>query len=237
LKHGDLDFGFAQSDLAYDAYKRNPDLRQVFSLYMESLIVLARADSGIQTFQHLKGKRVNIGVPGSGGHALVQRLMRLKGWAPQSFKALTEIKVADQAKMLCEGEVDALVYSAGHPNGAIQEVTNLCATRAIPLDEESVAALVGENPYYYETNIPAEMYRGIVQPVLTVGVKALLLTTKQESDDNVYQLVKAVFNNLDNFKGLHPVFAAFTPENMMPDKEIPLHPAAEKFYIKQEVGK
>jgi TRAP transporter TAXI family solute receptor len=238
LRRDRQDLALVQSDWAYDAYhgrgafkKPNPKLRFVFSLHTEAFTVLVRADSPIRRFRDLKGKRVNLGDNGSGGYPLMEKLMKVEGWSKNSFRALTDIKASEQAKALCENKTDAVIYVAGHPNGAVQEAATLCKTRLVPVAGPEIDRMIAANPYYYKITIPAGMYRGTSDTVQTFGVKALLLATSDVDDSTIYHVVKAVFDNLDNFKTLHPVFSLLKQENMIHnDIGIPLHPGAVKFY-------
>lgn len=244
LRDGELDFGIVQSDWQYNAYKGQgvfahgpafSKLRSVFSLHSEMFTVVARGESDIQRFDDLKGKRVNIGNPGSGMRAIMDELMDIKGWTRSSFKEVHELKPAEQAKALCENKIDAMVFAAGHPNGLIQEVTSMCHARIIPVNGPEVTELLNNHPYYALTEIPGGMYRGNGKNIQTFGIKATLVTTVDEDEETVYQLTKAVFDNFDSFKTLHFVFATLDKERMVSaGLTAPLHDGARRYF--QEVG-
>ncbi|WP_309083885.1 TAXI family TRAP transporter solute-binding subunit [Chelativorans sp.] len=241
IKGGDLDFGTVQSDVQYNAFNGegnfaqeggpHPDLRAVFSLHPEPLTVVARTDSGIKAFDDLKGKRVNIGNPGSGQRALMDLLIAEKGWSNADFALASELAPAEQAPALCDNNIDAFAYTVGHPAGAIQEATTTCDSIIVPVEGDVVDKLVEENPYYFKAVIPGGMYRGTDQDVNTFGVGATLVASANVSDDVVYTLVKSVFDNFEDFKGLHPALANLTPEQMVSQgNSAPLHPGAERYY-------
>jgi len=240
----ELDLGVAQSDWHYAAYHgtgvfadigANKDLRSLFSLHSEAFTVVARADTDIKTFDDLKGKRVNIGNPGSGMRATMEEVMKAKGWDRDVFSLVSELKAAEQAQALCDNKIDAMVFAAGHPNGSIQEVTTTCDTRLIPVEGPEVEKLVAEYPYYAETVIPGGMYEGNTQDTKTFGVLATFVTSTHVDDDVIYQIVKAVFDNFESFKTLHFVFATLEKDTMVEDGlTAPLHPAARRYY--QEAG-
>jgi TRAP transporter TAXI family solute receptor len=133
IRAGELDMGVVQSDVQYKSLKgegeefqdQGPfeELRAVFSVHAEPFTVVARADSGIETFDDLKGKRVNIGNPGSGSRATFEVLMNKLGWTMGDFALAAELKPAEQAQAMCDNNVDAIVYTVGHPNGSIKEAT------------------------------------------------------------------------------------------------------------------
>ena len=243
IRGGDLDFGFVQSDVQYNAYNGetnfadggpHEDLRSVFSLHAEPLTVAARADSGIQEFNDLKGKRVNIGNPGSGQRALMDILIAENGWTNSDFALAAELAPAEQSSALCDNNIDAFAYTVGHPAGVIQEATTTCDSVIVRVEGEVVDKLVEENPYYFKAVIPGGMYRGNDEDVSTFGVGATVVTSANESDDVVYALVKAVFDNFDDFKSLHPALANLEPEQMVSQgNSAPMHPGAEKYYREQ----
>ncbi|MBJ3761165.1 TAXI family TRAP transporter solute-binding subunit [Maribius pontilimi] len=242
IKQGQLEFGVAQSDVQSQAYNGEgefteafEDLRAVFSVHPEPFTVVARAGAGIETFDDLQGKRVNIGNPGSGQRALMERLMEEKGWTTGDFALASELQAAEQSQALCDNNIDAMVYSVGHPSGSIQEATTACDSVLVEVAGPEVEKLVEENGYYRVATIPGGMYRGNDEDTQTFGVGATFVTSTAVSDDVVYEVVKAVFENLDQFRGLHPAFANLTAEEMANDGlAAPLHPGAQRYY--EEAG-
>jgi hypothetical protein len=236
---GELDMGVCQSDWQYHAYhgsskfegRANKDLRAVFSVHPEPFTVVARADAGIEHFEDLKGKRVNIGNPGSGQRGTMEVLMDVYGWTKDDFKLASELKSAEQAQALCDNKIDAFVFTVGHPSGSIKEATTTCDTRLVNVDGPKVEKLVEENPYYRMATIPGDMYRNNPQDTTTFGVGATFVSSTDVSEDVIYNVVKAVFENFETFKKLHPAFAVLKKEEMVKDGlSAPLHPGAEKYY-------
>src|SRR5690606_36610633 len=178
-----------------------------------------------------KGKRVNIGNPGSGQRALMDLLIAVKGWTNADFSLAAELAPAEQSSALCDNNIDAFAYTVGHPAGAIEEATTTCDSVIVPVEGEVVDKLVEENPYYFTAVIPGGMYRGTDEDVNTFGVGATLVTSANVPDDVVYTLVKAVFDNFDSFKALHPALANLEPEEMISQgNSAPMHPGAEQYY-------
>ncbi len=240
IREGELEFGVAQSDWQYHAYNgtskfkdKGPfkDLRAVFSIHPEPFTVVARADSGIKTFADLKGKRVNIGNPGSGQRGTMEVLMKALGWTTKDFALATELKASEQSAALCDNQIDAMVYTVGHPSGSIQEATTSCDAVLVNVQGPAVDKLVKENSFYRYATIPGGMYRGNPNDVKTFGVGATLVTSAKVPEKVVYTVVKAVFDNFDDFKKLHPAFAILDPQQMIKDGlSAPLHPGAIKYY-------
>lgn len=240
LHNGENDFAVVQSDWQYNAYNGRGvfadgppfrNLRSVFSLHSEMFTLAARKDSGIRSFAELKGKRVNLGDRGSGMRAIMQELMEEKGWTRGSFSQASELKPVDAAKALCDGTLDAMLFTAGHPNGLIQEITSKCGAVLVSVEGPEVDKLLKANPYYARTAIPGGMYKNNPQNISTFGVRATLVTTAETDDEVVYQLTKAVFSNFDSFKTLHFVFATLDKERMVySGLTAPLHPGAVRYY-------
>ena len=240
IRAGELDLGVAQSDWQYHAVHGsakftdqgpNPELRALFSLHAEPFTVVARADSGIKVFQDLKGKRVNIGNPGSGQRGTMEVVMKALGWAKGDFALASELKSAEQSKALCDNKIDAIVFTVGHPSGSIKEATTSCDAVVVPVAGPAIDKLVAENPYYRKATVPGGMYRGNESDVATFGVGATVVGSSKTSADAVYQVVKAVFDHFDRFRRLHPAFNNLKKEEMVKDGlSAPLHEGAKRYY-------
>ena len=240
LRQGELEFGIVQSDWEFHSFKgssqfkeqgADQDLRAVFSLHPEPFTVLARADSGIKAFEGLKGKRVNIGNPGSGQRGTMDVVLEAIGWKVGDFALASELKSSEQAQALCDNKVDAIVFTVGHPSGSIQEATTSCNSTLIAVDGPAIDKLVADNPYYRKATIPGGMYRGTDGDIATFGVGAIMVSSAKVSDDVVYQLVKSVFEDFEDFKKLHPALGNLEPKAMVADGlSSPLHEGAVKYY-------
>jgi len=243
IKAGELEFGVAQSDWQFHAFHGTskfadnpfPGVRAVFSVHPEPFTLLVRADSGIESFEGLKGKRVNVGNPGSGQRATMEVVMEAFGITMDDFALATEYKGSEMAKQICDGNIDAMIYTIGHPAAAIKEATTTCDVNLVSVVGEPIDKLVAENPYYRVATIPAGMYAGNDEDTTTFGVGATFVTSDQVPEDTVYVVAKAVMQNIDDFRGLHPAFANLDPAQMVTDGlSAPLHPGAEKAY--KELG-
>jgi len=240
IRAGELDMGVAQSDWQYHAYHgtskfkdagANKDLRAVFSVHAEPFTVVARKDSGITKFDDLKGKRVNIGNPGSGQRGTMEVLMTAKGWTRDDFSLVSELKSAEQSKALCDNKIDAMIFTVGHPSGSIKEATTSCDTVLVSVTGPAVDKLVADNDYYRTAVIPGGMYSGSPEDIATFGVGATFVSSTNTPPDTVYQVSKSVFENFDSFRKLHPAFANLKKEEMIKDGlSAPLHDGAAKYY-------
>jgi len=239
IKSGELDFGLAQSDVQYNslkglgAFKDNAfgELRAVFSVHPEPFTVLARKEANVTKFEELKGKRVNVGNPGSGTRASMEELLAAMGWNLSDFSLASELKADEHGPALCDNKIDAFFYGVGHPSANIQDPTTTCGAKLVSITGPAVDKLIADKPYYAKASIPGGLYANNPQPTETYGVLATVVTSAKAPDEAVYQLVKAVFENFNEFKSLHPAFANLDPAKMVKDgNSAPLHPGAAKYY-------
>jgi len=244
VRNGELDMGIAQSDWEYHAFRGSSmfssdgpfeDLRSLFSMHAEPFTVVARADAGISNFEDLKGKRVNIGNLGSGQRGTMEVLMTALGWDMSVFSSVSELKSAEQSAALCEDQIDAMVFTVGHPSGSIKEATTSCDSVLVNVAGPAVDRLIAENKYYRTTEISGDLYRGNESNIMTFGVGAVFVSSASLDADVVYQVVKSVFENFDDFKKLHPALQTLTKKEMANTGLCsPLHEGALRYY--KEVG-
>jgi len=240
IKAGELDFGLAQSDVHYNSVKGQgqfkdagayADLRAVYSVHPEPFTVLARKELNASKFEDLKGKRVNVGNPGSGTRASMDELLDALGWKISDFSLASELKADEHGPALCDNKIDAFYYGVGHPSANIQDPTTSCGAKLVSIGGPAVAKLLSGKPYYAKATIPGGMYASNPQPTETYGVMATMVTSAKVPEAVVYQLVKATFDNFEEFKKLHPAFANLKPEEMVKNGlSAPLHTGAEKYY-------
>ncbi len=239
VKAGELDFGFAQSDVQYNALngvaqfkgQAYPDLRAVFSVHPEPFTVVARKEANIKSFADFKGKRFNVGNPGSGTRASAEELLAQMGWKLSDFSLASELKADEHGPALCDGKIDGFFYGVGHPSANIQDPTTSCGAQLVSLTGPAVDALLKDKPYYARATIPGGLYPNNPNATETYGVLATVVSSSTTPDETVYQVVKAVFDNLDEFKKLHPALANLKAEKMVVDgNSAPLHPGALRYY-------
>jgi uncharacterized protein len=240
IKGGELDLGLAQSDAQYNALKglgafkdAGPyaELRAVFSVHPEPFTVLARKEAGVNSFADFKGKRFNIGNPGSGTRSSIQELLDAMGWKTSDFSLAAELKPDEHGPALCDNKIDGFYYGVGHPSANIQDPTTACGAKIVPLTGPAVDKLVSGFPYYAKATIPGGLYPNNPNPVQTYGVLATMVASAKTPDEVVYQVTKAVFENFDEFKKLHPAFATLDQKAMLKDGlSATLHPGAVRYY-------
>ena len=237
---GDLEFGIVQSDRQYQAMKglaewkdKGPqtDLRAVFAIHPESITLVAADDAGIKTIKDLRGRRVNIGNPGSGQRQNSIDALTVAGIDYKNDLKAEGVKAAEAPGLLQDGRIDAFFYTVGHPSGAIKEATaGARKVHFVPIT--GVDRLLKKFPYYAEAVIPIKLYPGATNKsdVRTFGVKATLVTSAKVPDRIVYAVTKEVFENFSAFKNLHPAYQVLTKNNMLQGMSAPIHPGALKYY-------
>ncbi len=240
IRNGAIDFGVVQSDWQYHAFngtgffadqKPFKDLRSVFSLYTETFTMAVLEKSDIKRLDDVVGKRINFGPEGSGMYATMEVLMGVKGWDRESFSAVTFLQPSEQPRALCDDKIDIMIYASGNPNGVLQEATQSCKVRIIPIDRATIDKLTQASPSYVKATIPGGMYAGNPGNIETFGVKSALVTSEKTNSDVVYKLTKAVFENFENFKTLHPVFSSLKKEDMITEgNTAPMHPGAARYF-------
>jgi TRAP transporter TAXI family solute receptor len=240
IKAGELDMGVAQSDVQFNAVKgvanfkdagAYGDLRAVFSLHPEPFTVLARKEANVKSFSDFKGKRFNVGNPGSGTRASMEELLAAMTWKMSDFALASELKADEHGPALCDGKIDGFFYAVGHPSANIQDPTTTCGAKLVSLTGPAVDKLVNAHSYYARATIPGGLYPNNPQATETYGVLATFVSSSKVSADSIYAVTKAVFDNFDEFKKLHPALANLKPENMIKDGlSAPLHPGAVKYY-------
>lgn len=240
IRAGELDMGVAQSDWQYHAYNgtskfedQGPfkELRAVFSVHPEPISIVARKDSGIKTVDDLVGKRVNIGNPGSGTEATWNVMWNAMGKTNDDLKLAAQMKSSETPSALCDNKIDAFFWLVGNPAALNKEAATTCDVVFATVDNAAIAKLVADNPFYRYATIPGGMYRGNDEDIKTFGVGATFVSSSKVPADTVYHTVKAVFEDFDQFKKLHPAFGVLKKEEMVKDAlSAPLHDGAAKYY-------
>jgi hypothetical protein len=245
VTNGSLELAVVQSDIQFHAVNRSgpyrfvdtpyDNLRALLSLYVEPFNLVARRDADINGLDDLEQRRVNVGNSGSGHREMMAVVMQAKGWKADDFQLMTELPASQQTMALCHDRVQAMVYTAGHPNPSIAQAIELCDARLVEVSGPEIDRLIADNPFYTYTSIPAGVYRGVDKPVKTFGTMATVVSSSDVDESLVYNTVKALFENLDRFKRMHTAFRDLEPETMVSQGlAAPLHKGAERYY--REMG-
>ena len=239
LRQDEIDLAIVQNDWkvhawqgtsAFKDYGENKKLRHVINLYSESFTVVARKDSKIQTFDDLKGKRVNIGNVGSGQRATTEWLLSVVGWWKSDFAEVHEFAADEQAEALCNDLFDAMVFVSGSPNSSVKLATTDCDSVIIPVQSEKISAAIEGSNIYIKTSIPGGVYRGNPNDVPTFGVSAKLISTSDVEAGKVHALLTSLFDELNQFRRLHPALHHLDRVDMLQaDEHLPLHDGVKRF--------
>ena len=237
---GTMEFGIAQSDMVYKAGKglgewektgRQEDLRAMFSLHAESVVLVAADDANIKTIQDLRRKRVGIGEIGSGSRQ--NAILALENAGIDYTKDFTAkgMSLAAVAGVLRQGGIDAFFHTVGHPNMALIIATS-ARRRVHFVPITGVDKLLEKYPYYTKTTVPKKFYPKATntRDVKTFGVMATFITSAKVPDRVVYTITKQVFENLESYQTVHPAGEDLTKETMLECLTAPIHPGAQKYY-------
>lgn len=240
IRAGELDMGVVQSDVQYGAVKGegqfkaagpSGDLRAMFSMHPEPMTVVVRKELNAQSLTDLKGKRFNIGNPGSGHRSGADDLLAAFGMKTSDLGLASELKADEHGPALCDGKIDGFVFAVGHPSANIQDPTTACGAKLLTLQGDGVNKLVAQHSYLAKATIAGGTYPNNPQATHTYGVLATFVTSAKTPPDTVYAVVKQVFDNFDDFKKLHPALAHLKPEEMVANGlTAPLHEGAARYF-------
>lgn len=242
IRAGELDFGMAQSDTVYYALngqkkfegKAYPGLRSVMAIYPELMALVVNKKANIKSLKDVKGKRINVDVPGSGTRVTTKLLMEKEGMSFDDLGLTSELRITECPNLMKDNKIDGYFAVYGHPTAHIKDTANSIQADLIPIQGKGVDELIEKFPYYAKGVISGTYYKGITHDTPSIGVKAVLVTSDTENEKAVYTVVKAVMDNFEDFKKLHPAYKTITKESMLEGLVAPLHKGAEKYF--KEVG-
>ncbi len=236
---GDLDLGLAPSDLVHAAYHgfgqfdgeaRLTSLRTLLTLHPEPLIVLARAETEAAVLDDLRGTRLNLGVPGTPGFALIESVLDAFEWSDDDRADLARRPIATQLDALCSDRLDAVAFTTASPSASLALALAACDVAVVDVSGAPVERLLTQHPYLTATVVPARHYPALTEDVATVGVVATLVAADRMDDADAYRIAAAVASNLQTVTALHPVLADLTLETLLSDRETaPLHDGVRRY--------
>ena len=238
--NGTVQLGFSQANVLDNALhgvgpwrgKPHHNIRAVLTLYSEELTIIAAEDAKIAQLSDLKGKRVNIGAPGSSTQEGTRRFMKNIG-IPLERIALVEEPSSRASDLLEDGKIDAYFFQVGHPSFSIREASSgKRKVRVVPLNPAQIDKSIASNPHVKFATIPLAYYPKLTNTsaIPTIGTPAVLFTLEEMSDETVYRLVKEVMTNLDLFRRQQPVLADLKAEDMAKPVVGALHPGADRYF-------
>lgn len=242
---GGLNFGFVQSDVVYNKYngkdrfegKGNKDLRSVVSIYPELLAFVVSKASKIKTIADFKGKNFNVGNPGSGNEVTTLKVFKEFGFDVKTLKHRGVLTAQECPMALKDKKIDGYNYMVGHPTANITDAANSLPIDILDIAGKPAQSLISKYPYYANGVILKGTYEGVNKEVKTIGTKAVLATSKKQSDSSVRAVVKAILDNFEEYKKLHPALASVTKQSLVEGLSAPLHPAAKAVYKEYKIIK
>ncbi len=229
----------AQSDSQYSAVKGigpfEEDgpfdaMRSMFSPYVEHFTLVARDDANINSFQDLKGKRVYLGPPGSGKRETMAVVLDAFGWNRDEVEDISDLQASNAAEALCDNEIDAFIYTIGHPSPTVREAVSTCRAVLAPVSGQAIDRLVKNSPIYVSAVVPKGTYTGQSRDISTLGLVATMVTTEETHPEVVYQVTKTFFENLERLREASPLFSSLsTPKMVSSGRTAPLHEGASRY--------
>lgn len=239
LNNGEAQLALVQNDIAfYGAEGSNmfsevlDNYSGVFTIYPETVQLVTLADSGIESVADLEGKRVAIGDMGSGTEANANQIIEAHGMTVDDIDA-QYLDFADASTNLQDGNVDAAFVTAGTPTGAIQELSASADVRIVSFDEDAMDSLMEEYTYYTKQDIPADAYDNFDSTASTVAVQAMLIASNDIPEDQMYEMTKAIFDNLDQMANAHVRGEELSLDTAEEGMSIDLHPGVQRYYDEQ----
>ena len=242
IDSGDYQLGTVQSDVMAYAWEgtrsfedsgKIDSFRVVGGLYAES-VQLVTMDPEIKSVADLKGKSVSIGAPNSGVWFNAMDVLTAAGLTEADIKPQYQ-SFADSADALKDGKIDAAFIVAGAPTAAITELCTTNSAYLVPIDGEVADKLMADSPYYTTYTIPAGTYAGQDEDVVTVTIKATLIVSADASEDDVYNLTKAIFDNTEAIAAENGKGAELSVENATSGMTAPFHAGAAKYFAEKGV--
>ncbi|WP_282026182.1 TAXI family TRAP transporter solute-binding subunit [Limimaricola cinnabarinus] len=238
---GDADLAIGLADTVQQAYSGTGRfegqelsmIRAVGSLYANMVQIVTPADSGISSIEDLAGKRVSVGAPGSGTEVNARTLLEANGMSFDDFEA-QRLNFNETADALANGDIDAGFWSVGAPTSSILNLATTQDVRMISLTEEQVAAATEADQTFAALSLAGGTYEGIDEDVSTIGVPNVLVVSSETDEETVYQITKAMYENIADLQAVHPAANETTVEFTMNATPVPLHPGALRYF--EEAG-
>ena len=242
IKDEELDFAIVQNDVIYHAYKgigkyknaKINNIRSIMAIYPELFTLVTRKDAKINSYKDLKGKRINIGNEGSGNESTALSMFKFINLKVSDLKVASTLSSVEMPDALIDDKIDGYFYMVGHPTQNILDASKYTNVKIVELKGKDIDNLIFKNPYFTKEFIPGGLYRGNPKSIQTFGVKAVLIANKHVTNKTVYNLVKSVLENFEEFKQSHQAYSNITKESLLEGLSAPLHEGAKKYY--KEIG-
>lgn len=240
LKDGNAEIAFSQTDIASYAVdgkmmfegNKVENVEAIGTLYPETIQIVTTKKSGIKSVEDLKGKKVSIGAPGSGTALNAEQILEVHGLTLDDIQK-QDLAFDESTTGIQDGTIDAAFVTAGTPTGAVESLAATEDVLIVPIEEDKMKALIDKYPYYVKDEVPSGTY-GLEQKVSTVAVQAMLVVRNDLPEDTVYDITKAIFENLDKVQ--HAKAKLIKAENALNGVGIDVHPGAQKYYDEKGIS-
>ncbi|MGB7632024.1 MAG: TAXI family TRAP transporter solute-binding subunit [Candidatus Deferrimicrobium sp.] len=206
------------------------NLRVIANIYPNTIQIVARKDSGIAKLSDLKGKKVSVGAPGSGTEINARQIFAAAGMSYHDFGRTEYLSFSESADQMKNRAIDVTLISSGMPNPGIMDIATSQEITIVPIEGELLKTLDKDTPFFVTTVIPKGTYKGQDHDVSSVGIPNFLITRADLDEKTVYEITKAMFENLDRLVQAHAAAKGIKLENATKGLPVPLHPGAAKYY-------
>ena len=241
---GETELAFIQNDITYYAFTgtetfegedKIENIRGMAMLYPELVQVIAAKESGINSIEDLKGKKVAIGAPGSGAEANARQVLAAHGMTYDDLGKADYLSFNEAADQLKNKQIDAAFLTAGLPTSAVTEVAQTADIVVVPIVSEKVAQLADDYPFYTEVVIPSGTYKGQEEDVNTAAVMAMLVVPEDLDEDLAYEMIKSLFEQRQEIIDSHTRGNDITLETALKGMPIEVHAGAQRYYDEMDV--
>ncbi len=232
----EIEMAFVQNNAAHWAYHgqrmfKTPykNIRLIASLYPEHIQCITLKGIGVKGLMDIRGKRISIGLPGSGIQGDVSAILQVAGIKDSEIKAKF-LDFNDTARQFEEGQMDVGFITAGYPTSSIVDLAATCHIDLVPFSDSFMDKLTNTFSYFVKSTVPAGTYNGVDHDTPTPAVMAMWICDADLPDDLVYKITKVFWSNVEEMHKIHPKCTHFTLGNALMGASVPLHPGAAKYY-------
>ena len=239
LQNGEAELAMVQTDTVAQAVdgegafegEEVDNILGLGSLYPETVQIVTTADSGIESVEDLEGMTVSVGAPGSGTFYNAEQILEIHDMTMDDIDA-QNLDFGESTGGIQDGNIDAAIITGGTPTGAVEELSATADLRILPVEQDKIDELIEQYPFYAEDTIEAGTY-GIEEDVTTVAVMAMIAVSDSLSDEVVYDITAAIYENADSMA--HARAEDITVETALDGVGIDLHPGAQNYFDEQGV--
>ncbi len=241
VNSGDIQLAISKAPTTFDGYngvepftEKTTKVMNMGYLYTEHTHIIVAADSGINSIEDLKGKRLTTFAKGNTAEVITRHILSVYDMTYDDMSKVSFANLNDMGEQFKDGLTDALCFASAVPVSVVMDIASVRDIKILEISDDKMEALQQISPAYMRNIIPGGTYKGIDQDIKTMGNAQHLIVSSDLDTEFVYQMTKSIVTNLNKLGEGHTVYAALTPELMAQDLNMPMHPGAEKYY--KEIG-